>query len=222
MKKILVGTATLLLTIGLLAPAGSAEGLFGKRYLSVGYGNLMPGDDRDKAFDDAVSTLRATVNFPVMEKLDAFASLGYAERKWYLDPTAGRFSYSAKTKRIDAGVAYQFFPEQAFNPFVRATIGYVSTDSDYDGESVLAEELFPKDTQNDFAYSVGGGVEVPFAERFSAAPGLRYEKTGDEDDFLGGFEVTGWFNETIFAGLGFEYGFDKGDFSYLGTVGFSF
>ena len=223
MKKILVLTAALFLTLGLLASDSSAQGLLGKRTLSVSFGNLLPGNDTVSSIDDAVVQLDVTCNFPILKHLDAFASAGYSQLK-------GRFgtdevlASTSEQKRIDGGVAYQFFPGQEFNPYVKASVGYVSLDAANNATGKAIPPWLPigGGTENDLAYSFGGGIEVPFAGQFAATPSFTYSAIGDADDFIGGVKVNGWFNQVIFAGAGVSYGFNEGDFTYAGTIGFGF
>ena len=220
MKKILALTAALFMTLALSASDSFAQGLIGKRTLAVSYGNTFPGDDVERKVDDALMQIGMTLNYPVIKNLDVFASLGYTQIKGTLP---GDFTESTgEQKRVDAGVAYQFFPEQAFNPFVKGSLGYVSTDKVSSGNQSIPRWPEGSGTKNELGYRIGGGIEVPFASQFAASVGFNYEKTGDFDDFVGFVEMNGWFNKVLFAGAGFSYGINEGDFAYNTSIGFGF
>lgn len=224
MKKILALTAALFMTLALSASDSFAQGLLGTRNLSVSYGNMFPGDAALKGIDDSVMGIGLTLNYPVIKNLDVFASLGYSQIKGQLPGET--LKSNLDTKRIDAGVAYQFFPGQSFNPFVRGSVGYASKS----GASNSANQVIPGFPKGDkaeggVAYGIGGGIEVPFAGQFAASMGFdyAYAKSGDDvDDFVGFVGVNGWFNKVLFAGLGFSYGLDQGDFAYATSIGFGF
>ena len=221
MKKILALTAALFMSLALAASDSFAQGLLGTRHLSVAYGNMFPGDDVVKGIDDSVMEIGTTLNFPVIKNLDVFVSLGYSQIKGALPGET--MESNLDTKRIDAGVAYQFFPGQSFNPFVRGSVGYVSKS----GASNSANQTIPgfptgDKAEGDVAYGIGGGIEVPFAGQFAANMGFDYASAGDVDDFVGFVGVNGWFNKVIFAGLGFSYGLEAGDFAYSTSIGFGF
>lgn len=221
MKNILALTAALFMTLALFASDSSAQGLLGTRNLSVSYGNMFPGDDVLKRIDDAAMEIGLTLNYPVIKNLDVFASLGYSQLKGNLP--GENMESNLDTKRIDAGVAYQFFPGQAFNPFVRGSVGYVSKSGANNSENQLIPGFPAGDkAEEDFAYGIGGGIEVPFAGQFAASMGFDYKKAGDVDDFVGFVDMNGWFNKILFAGLGFSYGLEAGDFAYSTSIGFSF
>lgn len=220
MKKILALTAALIMTLALSASDSSAQGLLGMRTLSVSYGNVFPGNDVERKVDDALTQIGLTLNYPVLKNLDAFASLGYSQIKGTLP---GDFLESTgEQKRVDAGVAYQFFPGQTFNPFVKGSLGYVSTDRVSSDNQAIPRWPAGTGTENDLGYSIGGGIEVPFASQFAASVGFNYQKAGDFDDFVGFVDMNGWFNKVLFAGLGFSYGMNEGDFAYYTSIGFSF
>lgn len=221
MKKILALTAALFMTLALSASESGAQGLLGSRTLSVNYGYMFPGNDVVKKIDDAAMQIGLNLNYPVMTNLDVFASLGYSQIKGTL--SGDLLESELRTKRVDAGVAYQFFPGQTFNPFVRGSLGYVSKDGSSNSENQLIPGFPEGDkTENDFAYGIGGGIEVPFAGQFAASLGFDYLKAGDIDDFVGFVDMNGWFNKVLFATLGFSYGVEEGDFSYSTSLGFSF
>jgi len=221
MKKILALTAALFMSLTLSAANSWAQGLLGNRYLSVSFGNLFPGNDQLREIDDSVAQIGLDFNFPVTKNIDIFAAAGYSKLKGSLP---GDFLEStSETARFDAGVAYQFFPGQAFNPFVRGRVGYVNVDAvnNSDGQGTTGLPV-GGGNEGDVSYGVGGGIEVPFAGQFAASTGFDYKKAGDVDDFIGFVNMTGWFNKVLFAGLGFSYGLDQGDFSYNTSIGFGF
>lgn len=221
MKKILIVSAALILSFGLLVSDGSAQGMAGKRYLAVSFGDMLPGNDDLNRVDDAVVQIRIVGNFPILQNLDLFALLGYGQAKGNIGTDF--MESSSTTQRAEGGIVYQFFPGQAFNPFLRGTLGYVHLKSN-NSDTQLGLPGFPPGggTTDDFAYSIGGGIEAPFAEQFSASPSLTYRMVGDVDDFIAAININGWFNKVIFSGLEFAYGLNDGDFTYLGTVGFGF
>lgn len=231
MKKLLVMSAALFLTLGLLASQVSAQGLLGKRYMDLTFGHLLPSDTDLSKTDDTIVQIEAKLNYPVVKNLDVFAGLGFSQLKGNF---VGDFrDVVVEKRRIEAGAAYQFFPGQQFNPFVQGTVGFVSRktdnpagDEDVDDGGVgigVENEIAKKSgTDEDFAFSFSGGIEFPFGGQFSASPTFTYRQVGDVDDFVGGIGATGWFNQIIFAGVNVAYAFDAKDFSYSGTFGFGF
>ncbi|MHB8834123.1 MAG: outer membrane beta-barrel protein [Candidatus Methylomirabilia bacterium] len=221
MKKTLALTAALFMTLALCASDSFAQGLLGMRTLSVSYGNMFPGNDVLRRIDDASTQIGLKLNYPVLQNLDAFASLGYSQLKGNLP--GENLESNLDTKRIDAGVAYQFFPGQAFNPFVRGSVGYVSKSGANNSDNQLIPGFPEGDkAEGDVAYGIGGGIEVPFGGQFAASLGFDYAKAGDVDDFVGFVDMNGWFNKVLFAGLGFSYGINEGDFAYYTNIGFGF
>ena len=231
MKKLLVISAALFLSLGLLAAEASAQGLLGKRYMALTFGHLLPSDSDLSKTDDTIVQLEAKVNFPLIKNLDVFAGLGFSQLKGNF---VGDFrDVTVEKRRIDAGAAYQFFPGEQFNPFLQGTVGYVSrkTDNPSGDEDIadggaglgIEDQIAKKSgTDDDLAFGFTGGVEIPFGQQFAVTPTFSYRQVGDVDDFVGGVGATGWFNQIIFAGMSVAYGFDAKDFSYAGTFGFGF
>lgn len=231
MKKLLVMSAALFLTLGLPATQVSAQGVLGKRTMELSFGHLLPSDSDLSKTDDTIVQLEAKINYPVIRNLDVFAEIGFSQLKGNF---VGDFrDVTVEKRRIEAGVAYQFFPGEQVNPFVQGSAGYVSRKTDNPaGDEDIADggtgigvenEIAKKsETEGDFAFSFTGGVEFPFGGQFSASPTFTYRQVGDADDFIGGVGATGWFNQIIFAGVNVAYAFDAKDFSYAGTLGFGF
>lgn len=213
MRRHLVLVAALAFALGVTAGGAMADegavtgGMLGKRHLSLTVGQLVPGDDIQRDKDDTILNLGANLNYPLHQNIDAFAAIAYTQMKGGLD--AEDFT-EIVTKSAMVGALYHFFPGKAFDPFAKASLGWIQTDE------------LGADLRDDYTLRVGGGVEVPFAGQFAARPAVEYRQVDKADDVFGMLDVNGWFNEVLFVGLGAAYGLDQGDFIYSGSIGFSF
>lgn len=221
-KKVLLAGTALLLMFGLLRSDAAAEGMLGKRYLALNLGQLVPGDDVVNKTDNGVMLIGARGNLPLTNNLDLFAAFGYSKMQGV--PELEELILTVKTRELYAGAAYHFFPEQALDPFVEATIGWVRAEisNPFSSRQEFAKTFGEDGTNDDFAFKFATGVEVPFAGQFSARPSAAYRQVGSQEDFGAALDVNGWFNKVFFVGLNISYWLDKGDLTYSEAIGFAF
>lgn len=157
-KKVLIAGISLVATALLGAAASAAEDA-GAAEAGATAGLLgkrwVAAEFAYVDYDDTGSDLRGVdlvLNVPLTTQVDLGLTVGYGDLE-DLDVLSGM------------GGATWHWSVENFKPFVGAGIGYVDVE-DVDGRWV---------------WQIGGGVEIPLGERFSAAPFIRYS-----DDFEGG------------------------------------
>lgn len=212
-EKFIRITVLTLLVMGVAVQSGFAQGLLGKRYIGFEIGQMSPGDDDLKDIDDSILQLAGGINIPVNPNVDAVVSLSYAK----LEGDVEGIDVEATAKAVRAGINYHFTPEQQANPYVRISVGFVSTDAEASVSGYSESE-----DETDFAIAIGAGVEVDLNDQVAIRPSIGYSKVGDEDDFGAGISLSIWFNESVFGGLATSYAFDDGDVSYSAGLGFGF
>lgn len=214
MKKTIIHITILaVLVLGVAVRPGSAQGLLGKRYIGFSISQMTPGDDFVKDIDDSILGLGGGINIPISTNIDAIFSLGYAK----LEGGLMGVDVEATSIALLGGLNYHFTPDKKVDPFVGigAGLSKVKTETSY-----LGYEL--SDDEDDFAISIGGGVEIDLNDKISLRPNIEYLNIGDKDDFALGIGLNMWFNESVFGSLSVSYALDEGDVFYSAGIGFGF
>lgn len=190
-----------------------AQGLLGKRYIGFEVGQVTPGDEWVKDVDDSILFFGGGFNIPLDSNVDFGISIGYSK----LEGSWEGVDIESTAKSLIGGIAYQFKPKQQINPYITFTCGIVSTEVEL---SVPGFSLREKD--DDFGFSVGGGIEIELSSQSALRPNIDYVKVGDEDDFFMGLGLNFWFTDSTVGILAIDYGFDEGDLYYGIGIGFGF
>lgn len=190
-----------------------AQGLLGKRYIGFEVGQMTPGDEWVKDVDDSILFFGGGFNIPLDSNVDFGISIGYSK----LAGSWEGVDIESTAKSLTGSIAYQFKPEQQINPYITVMCGIVSSEAEF---SIPGFSLREKD--DDFAFSVGGGIEIELSSQSALRPNIDYVKVGDEDDFFMGLGLNFWFTDNVVGTLAIDYGFDEGDLYYGVGVGFGF
>lgn len=190
-----------------------AQGLLGKRYITIQIGQTTPGDDEIEQIDDSIFQLGGGVNLPVNPNLDANISLSYEK----IDGDYQGVDVESTAKGILGGINYHFTPKEKTNPFIGVRVGFVSIDSEASaaGYSATEDETY-------LALSLLTGIEIDLSNQVAIRPNLQYERVDDEDDFVADISLSVWLNNAVFGGIGTTYAFDDGDVSFYAGIGIGF
>ena len=210
-ERIIHITITVVMVLGIAGPAQG--GLLGERYIGIQVSQTTPGNDDVKDIDDSILGLGGIINVPINTNVDAVFSLGYSK----LEGELVGIDCEATSIGLLGGLNYHFTPDEKVDPFVGIAVGLVKTSAK---ASYLGYEL--SEDQDDFALSIGGGIEIDLNDQISLRPNIGHFNVGGEDDFAAGVGLNVWFNKSIFGGLAVSYGFDEGDVSYSVGIGFGF
>ncbi len=214
MKKTIIHITILaVMVLGIAVRPGFAQGLLGERYIGFAISQTKPGDDFVKDIDDSILGLGGGINVPISTNVDAIFSLGYAK----LEGGLMGVDVEATSIALLGGLNFHFAPDKKVDPFVGIALGLVKTKAK---ASYFGYEL--SDDEDNFATSIGAGVEIDLNDKMSLRPNIAYSKIGDEDDFALGIGLNMWFNESVFGSLSASYALDEGDVYYSAGIGFGF
>ena len=188
-----------------------AQGLLGKRYAGFMIGQTNPGDNDVERIDDAILELGAEVNIPINPNADVNFSTSYAK----LDGEVARIDVEATAIGLLGGINYHFSPERNINPYIGVDAGIVRRDVEVSGSGNDEDET-------DFAFSLGGGMEIDLSPQVALRPSMGYSRVGDDDDIHTGISLSYWFNQNVFGLVGLSYAFDEGDLTYGVGLGMGF
>jgi len=216
MKERLICVVALTVFVMFVAAPSFAKGLLGNRYTNGMLGQTTPGDDDLREFDDSIIYGMLYFNFAVNQNLDANASWRGSSMEGDIEQT----NFEVNTQTILGGIDYHFSPGSKMNPVVGVKVGYTFVEAKASASGYTEPSGFEED--DDFAFSVGGGIEVDISDKTAIRPTIVYNKFGDEDDVAAGLGLNIWFTKDSFARLTTSYAFDNGDFSYAAGLGFGF
>jgi len=212
-----IAASVLLLTSLGLPGFLDARGLLGERYFAFSAGVERPGDSFVRSIDDSIFFANAGLNFPVDRNVDWTVGVGYAKAEGSVVVDGATLDLEATGFLAETGPVYHFFPDEQINPFVGATAGFARTKAEARYLGFKEEE-----TETDFAFSVGGGVEILIGDRLAFTPSVGYYRIGNEDDVIAGIGGSFWVTDAFFVGARFSYGFDDGDTAVSLGAGFTY
>jgi len=192
----------------------------GRRYVSFNVGNVTPGDDAVKDFDDSVLFYGANLRLPVSSYVDIIANAGQAKMSGEFPvyyPYYYRTYYTeadGTSTSVGGGVQIHFFPTEIVDPYLG--VGFLWNQIEFD---TLVESTDDDDT----SIVAGGGLEISANEKVSINVGVSYQgEMYDEDEILGDVGLNVWVNSFLLLAFSAEYGFNSEDFSVSGGLGIGF
>ena len=217
MKRFLI----LLVLLAVVTTSTSVHaGLLGKRSFGISIGQVTPGDDEVKEFDDSILTYGANLRLPIDEHIDFIANIGQAKISGDLpvyDPYYLR-TYMVKvdgtSTSLGGGLTYQVRPNEQVNPYLGLGVLWSKVEYESMGES---------EDDDDTGILVGGGIELNMNEQASLDMGITYQsEMFDEDDIYVGLGLNIWVTPEFRLSVAGEYGIDSQDKGISGGLGIGF
>lgn len=213
-----------------------AKGLLGERYIGLGIEATKFGDDifdKNSELDDTMTEGQLFFNTPISSNLDFKFGVSYG--KYDTDVKIGSTTASGDVKQlsIDAGLTYRFQPDAKIDPFLLGVISYVRTETkasvagtiitNFGWYSIRSTYNVSVDTkEDDFGFTLGGGLEVDLSEKMAITPAIKYKKVDDLDNTELSVVLNIWLTDSVSWQLGGGYGFDEGDVMYGTSLVLSF
>lgn len=195
-------------------------GILGERTFGIYIGQVIPGDDAVRDFDDSILTYGANIRVPIDSHLDFISSISQAKISGDLhvyDPyyyRTYRVSLDGTSTSLGGGLSYQFKPDEQVNPYLGLGIMWSKVEYESMGES---------DDDNDTGLIAGGGIELNLNKQASFDIGLSYQsEMFDEDDILVGFGFNVWVTPVFRLSVSVDYGIDSQDKGISGGLGIGF
>jgi hypothetical protein len=207
--------------IAIIASSTSTRaGLLGKRTFGINIGQVTPGDDDVKEFDDSILTYGANLRLPIDKHIDFIVNIGQAKISGNLpvyDPFYLR-TYMVKvdgtSTSLGGGFTYQVRPSERVNPYVG--LGLIWSKVKY-------ESAGHSEDDDDAGVLVGGGIELNMNEQVSLDIGMTYQsEMFDEDDIIVGIGLNIWFTPEFRFTVAGEYGIDSENMGISGGIGIGF
>jgi len=183
-----------------------ARGIIGERFIGISVGVERPGDSFVRSIDDSVFSGGVGLNIPVDQNISWSTSFGFARLDGSFTQEGFLIDVEGTAIGAQTGPVYQFLPEEQINPYVFGGAGFVR--SKVEAKFMGFKE---KETETDFAFSVGGGVEISVGDRVAVLPEIYYFRVGNEDDFVGAVSGILWITDAFFTSARVFYGFDEGN-----------
>ncbi len=207
--------------LAIIASSTSASaGLLGKRNFGINIGQVTPGDDAVKEFDDSILTYGANLRLPMDEHIDFIANIGQAKISGYL-PVYNPYYLRTYMVKVDGtstslggGLTYQIRPNEQVNPYLG--LGFMWSKVEY-------KSMGESEDDDDIGILVGGGIELNMNEQASLDIGITYQsEMYDEDDIYVGVGLNIWVTPEFRLSVAGEYGIDSQDKGISGGLGIGF
>lgn len=217
MKKSIIFIAMLATIAGSIS---ASAGLLGKRSIGINIGNVRPGDDAVREFDNSILTYGANIRLPIDSHLDFIANIGQAKISGDLpiyDPYYLR-TYMVKvdgtSTSLGGGLTYQFKPNEKVNPYLGLGIMW---------SKVKFESMGESEDEDDTGIIAGGGIELNVNDQASFDIGLSYQsEMYDEDEITVGLGFNVWVTPEFRLSIAVDYGTDLQDMGISGGIGIGF
>jgi hypothetical protein len=217
MKKSIILLAILATIVSSIS---ASAGHLGKRSFGINIGQVRPGDDEVREFDDSILTYGANMRLPIDSHIDIIANIGQAKISGDLpvyDPYYLRtymVNVDGTSTSLGGGLAYQFKPNQKVNPYLGLGILWSKVEYESMGES---------EDDDDAGIIAGGGIELNVNDQASFDIGLSYQsEMYDEDEIFVGLGFNVWITPEFRLSIAVEYGIDSQDRGISGGLGIGF
>ncbi len=196
----------------------NASTTLGKRYIRIGVGYILPGDDFIKEWDPVHLAYGASINLPINKNLDG----GISVSQLIADGKVFGSHLRSTGSELSGSLTYSFSPNQLKNPYLNISYGSSSvTTTDKDTSDSIS------DSYNAYSVSIGSelfyDLDVIFNNKkdrrhgsFLLTPEISYTKIDDLDSAVItpslGYGI--WFIKKYFWNQTISYEFEDGDFSY--------
>jgi len=197
----------------------NASTTIGKRYIEIGAGYILPGDENIKEWDPLLIGYGAGINLPFNKHLDG----GIHFSQLIIDGKVLGSHLRSTGSELSGSLTYSFSPNQLKNPYLRISYGSINTTVTNEDTSVSIS-----DSSNGYTVSIGSelfyDLDVIFNNKkdrrlgsFLLTPEISYTKIDDLDSASItpslGYGVL--FLKKYFLNQTISYDFEEGDFSYL-------
>tara|TARA_B100000427_G_scaffold6352_1_gene5924 strand:+ start:438 stop:1193 length:756 start_codon:yes stop_codon:yes gene_type:complete len=197
----------------------NASTTLGKRYIEIGGGYVLPGDECIiKEWDPVLLGYAAGINLPLNKHLDG----GISFSQLIVDGKVLGSHLRSTGSELSGSLTYSFSPNQLKNPYLR--ISYGSTNTTLTNKDTSYSE---SSSVNSYSVSIGSelfyDLDVIFNNKkdrklgsFLLTPEISYTKIDDLDSAVItpslGYGI--WFIKKYFWNQTISYEFEDGDFSY--------
>ena len=196
----------------------NASTTLGKRYIEIGGGYVLPGDEFIKEWDPVLLAYGAEINLPRNIHLD----VGISFSQLIVDGKILGSHLRSTSNDLSGSLTYSFSPNQLKNPYLR--ISYGSTNTTLTNKDTSYSE---SSSVNSYSVSIGSelfyDLDVIFNNKkdrklgsFLLTPEISYTKIDDLDSAVItpslGYGI--WFIKKYFWNQTISYEFEDGDFSY--------
>ena len=190
----------------------------GKRYIEIGVGYVLPGDEFIKEWDPVLLAYGAAINLPINKNLDG----GISVSQLIADGKVLGSHLKSTGSELSGSLTYSFSPNQLKNPYLKISYGSTNTTVTNEDTSVSIS-----DSYNAYSVSIGSelfyDLDVIFNNKkdrrlgsFLLTPEISYIKIDDLDSAVItpslGYGI--WFIKKYFWNQTISYEFEDGDFSY--------
>ena len=196
----------------------NASTTLGKRYIEIGGGYVLPGDEIIKEWDPVLLAYGAAINLPINKHLDG----GINVSQVIIDGKVLGSHLRSTGSELSGSLTYSFSPNQLKNPYLRISYGSTNTTVTNEDTSVSIS-----DSYNAYSVSIGSelfyDLDVIFNNKkdrrlgsFLLTPEISYIKIDDLDSAVItpslGYGI--WFKKRYFWNQTFSYNVENGDLSY--------